>query len=158
MFIEPKYNDLEEFYRDSGKLNDLEPRKECTKEKKSWIKNSSKQEYNEVLQIYFNQYLNLSFFKMRKLGPECDPKNLLLNDYYSWYEEIDGTRVKRLDDTTPKTLVVTLLEKIVKNLLICVTTRRQWRRERIKNLNSKQTINHTSRTVHRNKVEIICTN
>ena len=95
---------------------------------------------------------------MRKLGPECDPKNLLLNDYYSWYEEIDGTRVKRLDDTTPKTLVVTLLEKIVKNLLICVTTRRQWRRERIKNLNSKQTINHTSRTVHRNKVEIICTN
>ena len=34
MFIEPKYNDLEEFYRDSGKLNDLEPWKECTKEKK----------------------------------------------------------------------------------------------------------------------------
>ena len=34
-----------------------------------------------LLEIYFNQCMNVSFSKMKKLNLECYPKTLYLNDY-----------------------------------------------------------------------------
>ena len=47
--------------------------------------------------------MNLSFSKIKKLGPKYDSKNLLLNyyDYDVLCEELDNTTKKRLHDRKP---------------------------------------------------------
>ena len=58
--------------------------------------------------------MNLSFSKIKKLGPKYDSKNLFLNyyDYDVLCEDLDNTTKKRLDDRKPKKKTVdTLLEK-----------------------------------------------
>ena len=37
--------------------------------------------YNDLLKMYFNEYVNFLYSKTRKLSPEYDPKILFLNDY-----------------------------------------------------------------------------
>ena len=41
--------------------------------------------------------MNFSFSKTKKLGPEYEPKNIVLNDwnYYNWYEELENKILKR---------------------------------------------------------------
>ena len=53
--------------------------------------------YNELLEIYFNQYTNFSFSKARKLGTKFHSKNFFLNDYkYDfWYKELDDKTLKK---------------------------------------------------------------
>ena len=68
--IESKNNDLDNFHRHLDKFNILEPRKECTKEQKNKIKVSFEELHKELLENSFNQYINLSFSKIRKLRPD----------------------------------------------------------------------------------------
>ena len=67
--IDSKYNELADFHGDLDKFNIIEPRKESINEKKIRVKNNSEKLYNELLQIYFNQYNNLSFFKIKNFSP-----------------------------------------------------------------------------------------
>ena len=54
-----------------------------------------------VLENYFDQYMNFSFSKIKKLETKYDPKNLF-HDGYSyddWYEELDDNTLKKSDDS-----------------------------------------------------------
>ena len=88
-----KYGNLASFRQDLNKLSRLKPRKSHTKEKRIIVLNSTLEWY---------EYVNFSFSKTRKLGPEYDPKNVFLNDYgYDvWYENLDDKTFKKSDDKT----------------------------------------------------------
>ena len=130
-----------------------------------------------LLEIYFNQCMNVSFSKMKKLNLEYYPKTLYLNDYTydAWYEELDDktTKKKEIDDKTHTHTQTD--EKINKRHSLVDTppmlpleseeveflwyrtnaaTRRWWKskkRKKVKTLNSKQTINHTPSIISTNK-------
>ena len=113
------------FCQDLNRVNSLKPSKPQAKERKIV--------YSIMLQHYITNFQKCSLINMRifhnlkqeKLGPEYDPKNLFLNDY-----DYDISYEKLYDET-----------------LKHATTRRWWRRskklKRIKNVDSKQTINQS---------------
>ena len=88
MSPESKYPILLSFYNNLNKFNTLNPRKERTKEKKATVYYNASPLHNEYLEIYFNQYNDLSDARKRELGNKYDPINLFLetHNYNTWFE------------------------------------------------------------------------
>ena len=112
------------FY-DLDKFSRLKTQKENTKEKKPNMCDATLKLYHEMLQIYFDEYYDLSDAKRSKMDPKHDPIYLTLDgyDYEEWYEE-------ESDDLTVKD-----------GLQPLEGDEKSKRRKKIKNCSSKQTTN-----------------
>ena len=76
--LKSKYSILAEFFNDFGKLTELKTQKEKKKEKTN-VYDTVSELYNDLLEIYFDQYYDLSDVKRSKIYPEYDPANLTLD-------------------------------------------------------------------------------
>ena len=76
------------FYSDLNKFNNLNPKKESTKEKKVTLYDNASELFNEYLEIYFNEYKALSDAQKKELGNKYDLNNLFLEiyNYDVWLE------------------------------------------------------------------------
>ena len=73
------------FNKDLNKFNSLEPQKE-TKKREKKLYNKASELYNELLKMYFDEYMNLSYFKILNLDPKYKSKTVFLDNYdYDWY-------------------------------------------------------------------------
>ena len=56
--------------------------------------------YNNFLEIYYDEYNELSDDKRNKMDPQCDPKNLFIegHDYSVWLENEESTDREELTD------------------------------------------------------------
>ena len=79
--FESKYNDLVLRHQVLKKFDSPEPHKGHTKEKKSIVNGKVSKLYNEILEIYFDQYNNFSVAKTKRIGFKHYLKNFFLEDY-----------------------------------------------------------------------------
>ena len=135
-YFETKYV-LVNFRRDLNKFKSLETCKGRTKENKINVYKKVSELYNELLGMYFGEYINFSVAKSRTIDSKCKPKNSFLGDYDcdDWYEELFDTAPNELVDMPPM-----LPEKVIKNCLCTNPTNNKTsnRRKRIKSINSNK--------------------
>ena len=72
---------LNKFFDDFDKLNNLNPQKASTKERKTNVDDKTSELYNDFLGIYFHKYFELSDDKRKKIESKYDPKDLFRNGY-----------------------------------------------------------------------------
>ena len=76
-----KYPILFSLYSELNKFDNINPQKGCRKEKKETMHEKASELYNEYLEIYFNQYMNLLHANKTELGDKYDPEELFLEGY-----------------------------------------------------------------------------
>ena len=86
----------------------LKTQKERTEKRKTNVYDKSSELYNDLLEIYFDEYNDLQVSKRKKINSKYNPDNLMLDtcEYENWYEEEsdDSTlknEEKELDDLPP---------------------------------------------------------
>ena len=64
--FKPKHSFLKEFLDDLEKLNDINPQKESTKERKINVYDKASELYNDFLGVHYYKYYELSDNKRKK--------------------------------------------------------------------------------------------
>ena len=73
---------LVEFFNDLSKFKKIKTQKEKRKKKKKTnVYDTSSELYNDFLEIYYDEYNELSDNKRNKMDPKYDPKTLFLERY-----------------------------------------------------------------------------
>ena len=86
------------------------------KKKRTNVYNTASELYNDLLEIYFDEYYELSDAKRDKMKCKYDPKKLFLETYNYW----SGLKIKNRLIQQEKVLKKNRLtqQKLMKNLLI----------------------------------------
>ena len=100
------------FNNELNKFNSLNPWKGCTKDKKATLYNNASELYNEYLENYYDQYMDLSDAKKRKFDDMYDPEELFLEEYDYSVPPLEGDEEvkegKGLKILTPNKLLTRL--------------------------------------------------
>ena len=85
--------------------------RKCKKEKK--VYHTASELYNDLSEIYFDEYYDLSGAKRSKMDPKYDYANLTLDeyDYSEWYKELDNSPRLEGDEENYYTASSTSLSK-----------------------------------------------